>query len=245
MGNNGYIAASGASVQQRELDVIANNLANVGTPGFKRSESIFRSALESSLRNPEGRSQPGAPASSFVATAGVGTDFGNGPAMRTGSGLHAAIEGPGFFEVETPAGLRYTRGGNFVINREGQLAMPSGEPVMGDGGPITIPGGHAEIQPNGVLEDAEGNVLGRLPLHDFERLASLEREGLGFYRAGEGSGQRLVEEPRLIPGSVEGSNVEAARELATLVMIQRAFETNLRAMQVDDESTQQLIEGMR
>lgn len=245
MGSNGYISASGATVRQRELDVVANNIANVATPGFKRGESIFESALESSLRDARDRIQPGAPARSYVATAGIGTDFSRGPAQATGSPLHASIQGPGFFEIETQNGPRYTRGGNFVVNPEGLLALPSGEPVLGEGGTIAIPDGYAEIRPNGVVSDVEGNVLGQLALHEFENLDLLEKEGLGLYNPQPDSGKTPVEVPELIPGTVEASNVQPSRELAAMVLIQRAFETNMRAMQIDDESTQQLIEGMR
>ena len=245
MGNNTYIAVSGASTRQRELDVVAHNIANVGTPGFKRSESVFRSTLESSLRNADGRMQAGAPASAFVATAGVGTDYAEGAAERTGSPLHAAIDGPGFFEVETPRGLRYTRGGNFSVNRAGELALPSGEPVQGEGGPIAIPDGFAEISRDGSVNDSQGNLLGRIPVYDFGTFAGIKREGLGLYAPPEGGEKTVVPTAQLVPGSVEASNVQASKEMATLIQIQRAFETNMQVMKVDDESTQRLIEGIR
>lgn len=245
LGSDGYISASGASAQLRDLDVVSNNLANVGTPGFKRSESIFRAVLEARLRNVDGALQPGAPASAFVSTDLVGTDFGRGSAERTGSPIHAMIDGPGFFEIETDQGARYTRAGNFIVNREGMLASPGGNVVMGEGGPITILAGDARIDPTGSVSDRNGNILGRLKVVDFEDLQSLESVGRSLYRAGDVAVERVVEGPQLIPGSIEGSNVETARELATMVMLQRAFETNLRAMQTDDETTQRLIEGIR
>ncbi|MCA9504325.1 MAG: flagellar hook basal-body protein [Myxococcota bacterium] len=245
MGSDGYISASGATVQQRDLDVIANNLANAGTPGYKRSQSIFRAALEARLRDEAGRLQPGAPGRAFVSTDAVGTDFGRGAAQHTGSPLHAMIDGPGFFEIQTDRGLRYSRAGNFIVNREGLLAAPDGAPVMGQGGPIAIPDGTAEIDANGGVTDSRGNVLGRLRIVDFESLQTLEREGNSLFRPTEQSVAIDVERPAFVPGSVEASNVESARELATLMMLQRAFETNLRAMQTDDQTTERLIEGMR
>lgn len=244
MSGNGYISASGAIAEMGDLDVVSNNLANVGTPGFKRSVSIFRAVLEASLRDAAGQLQPGATSSSFVATDRVGTDFEMGSAQHTGSPLNVVIEGRGFFEIDTSAGLRYARAGNFIVNSTGQLALPNGDPVMGAAGAIDIPDGSAHIVPTGVILDSNGDVLGRLQVHDFEDPQSLEREGQSLYRPAEGSVSSVVEAARFIPGSVEGSNVQTARELATMVLIQRAFETNLRAMQVDDESTQRLIEGM-
>ncbi len=245
MGNDAYISASGASAQMRDLDVVANNLANVGTPGFKRSESIFRAVLEASLRDAEGGLQPGAPGSAFVATDLVGSDFSRGSAERTGSALHAMIEGPGFFEVETTRGSRYTRAGNFIVNRDGELATPAGDSVVGEGGPIVIADGDARILPTGDITDRNGNILGRLKVVDFEDLQKLQSEGSSVYRAGDGAGPSTVASPVLIPESVEGSNVNTSRELATMVILQRAFETNMRSMQVDDETTQRLIEGIR
>lgn len=245
MGSNAYISASGASAQQRDLDVVSNNLANVSTPGFKRSQSIFRSVLEASLRDADGAVQPGAKGSAFVSTDLVGADFSSGSAQQTGSPLHAMIEGPGFFEVETERGSRYSRAGNFIVNREGQLASPTGDPVLGQAGPISIPDGDAVILPTGDVADRNGNVFGRLKVVDFENVQALEREGESVFRAGDEAGLREIASPKLIPETVEGSNVNTSRELAAMVILQRAFETNLRSMQVDDETTQRLIEGIR
>lgn len=245
MGSDAYIAASGASTQLRDLDVVANNLANAGTPGYKRSESIFRAVYEAALRDANGGLQPGAPGSTFVRTDQVGTDFARGSAQKTGSPLHVMIDGRGFFEVMTPDGPRYTRAGNFIINNIGQLSTPSGQPVMGDGGPILIGDADAQIHPSGAIVDRNGNSFGRLKIVEFQDLHSLSREGQSLFRADEADAGTPSVSPVVIPESIEGSNVQSTRELATLVMLQRAFEVNLRAMQVDDETTQNLIEGIR
>lgn len=245
MGSDGYISASGASAQLRDLDVVSNNLANVGTPGFKRSHSVFRSALEASLKDLEGRPQPGAKASAYVATDSVSSDFTRGSAEHTGAPLHATIDGDGFFEVQTAAGLRYTRAGNFMVNREGFLATPAGDPVLGENGPITLTSSDANIEPNGAIVDSLGNVSGRLKVVDFENLHALVREGESVFSATPEAGEAEIDEPAFIPRSVEGSNVQSSKELAAMVLLQRSFETNLRAMQVNDETTQQLIEGIR
>ncbi len=245
MGSDAYIAASGAATQLRDLDVVSNNLANAGTPGYKRSESIFRAVYEAALRDAEGELQPGAPGSAFVRTDLVGTDFARGSAQHTGSPLHAMIDGGGFFEIQTVNGPRYTRAGNFIVNRDGQLSTPSGQAVMGDGGPILIADGDARIHPSGNIVDRSGNVFGRLKVVEFEDLQGLQREGQSLFRAAQGDAGTPAVSPVVIPESIEGSNVQSTRELATLVMLQRAFEVNLRAMQVDDETTQSLIEGIR
>ncbi|MFK7898691.1 MAG: flagellar hook-basal body protein [Myxococcota bacterium] len=245
MGSDGYISASGASAQLRDLDVVANNLANVGTPGFKRSHSVFRTALEASLQDAKGQAQPGAKASAFVSTDSVSSDFTRGSAEHTGSPLHAAIDGSGFFEVETANGLRYTRAGNFMVNREGFLATPSGDAVMGQNGPIALLSSDSMIEPNGAIIDSVGNVAGRLKVVDFENPHALVREGESVFRGTPEAAQVDAVDPGFIPRSVETSNVQSSKELAAMVMLQRAFETNLRAMQMNDETTQQLIEGIR
>ena len=245
MGSDGYISASGASAQLRDLDVVANNLANVGTPGFKRSHSVFRTALEASLQDLEGRAQPGAKASAYVSTDSVSHDFSRGSAQNTGAPLHAMIDGTGFFEVQTAAGLRYTRAGNFMVNRDGFLSTPAGDAVLGENGPITLTSSDAMIEPNGAIVDSLGNISGRLKVVDFENPHALVPEGESVFSATPEAGENAVDQAAFIPRSVEGSNVQSSKELAAMVMLQRAFETNLRAMQVNDETTQQLIEGIR
>lgn len=245
MGNDAYIAASGASTQLRDLDVVANNLANAGTPGFKRNESIFRAVYEAALRDVHGERAPGAAGATFVRTDEIGTDFARGSAQQTGSPLHALIDGRGFFEVLTPDGPRYTRAGNFIVNTTGQLATPSGHPVMGDGGPIQIGDADAIIHPSGNVVDRNGNAFGRIKVVEFDDLHGLTRVGETLFQAGESDAGTPAVSPVLIPESIEGSNVQPANELANLVMLQRAFEVNLRAMQIDDETTLNLIEGIR
>lgn len=245
MGSNGYISASGASVQLRDLDVVSNNLANVGTAGFKRSDSIFRQVYEAALLDAHGDLQRGAPGSSYVKTDQIGLDFARGPAQKTGDPLHAVIDGRGFFEVMTANGPRYTRAGNFIINATGQLSTPSGQTVMGDGGAIVIGDSDARINPSGHVVDRLGNPIGRLKVVDFQNLQSLEREGESLFRASDADPGAPVAGPIVIPEMIEGSNVQSTHELATMVLIQRAFELNLRSMHVDDETTQNLIEGIR
>jgi len=245
MGSDSYISASGATAQLRELDVVSNNLSNVGTPGYKRSESIFRAVLESSLREASGQVVPGATSTAFVSTDETGSNFSRGGVQQTGAALHAMIDGPGFFEILTPQGPRYTRAGNFMLNRDGELATPAGFPVQGEGGAIPVQDASARIDRTGAIVDSAGNVLGRLKVANFDDVRALKREGQSLFSAPEEAGLRVLDGNKFLTGSIEGSNVDASRELATMVMLQRAFETNVRAMQVDDETTQTLIEGIR
>ncbi len=245
MGTDAYISAAGAAARLQDLDVVANNMANVGSPGFKRNHSVFKAVLEGRLHDEAGRPAAGAPARAFVRTDLVGIDFAKGPVEHTGVPLHTMIDGPGFFEIETRRGLRYTRAGNFRVNLERQLSTPDGAPVLGEGGPITITDTRAIIDSEGVVQDGNGNVLGRLKVVEFGESQSLENDGLTLFRPELEAMPVPVTAPKFIPESVEGSNVETPRELADMVILQRAFETNLRAMQLDDEMTRHLIEGIR
>lgn len=245
MGSNLYVAASGAMARLRDLDVVSNNLANSGTPGFKREESIFRSVLESSLRGANGILERGAPGRSFVSTESVAIDFSSGSPQNTGSAYHAMIDGPGFFEIQTAIGPRYSRAGNFVVNTLGELALPGGQPVQGDAGPIVVGGAAIEISPSGEVSDGEGNLYGKLKVVRFPDVSRLLKDGRSLFAAPADLDPEVEEDVRLIPESIEASNVVAAQELAGLVILQRAFEASVKALQMDDQNTERLIEGIR
>jgi len=138
LGSQAYVATSGALARLRQLDALANNLANARTPGFKAQESVFEAVLQSTFRDTEGGLVPGAPARAFVAALPERSDFGPGPSTPTGAPLDVAIEGRGFFEVETPDGPRYTRAGHFSVNSDGQLSTSDGFAVSGEAGAYTV-----------------------------------------------------------------------------------------------------------
>jgi len=240
--DNVYVLASGALARMRDLDVIANNLANLSTTGFRADRTLFESALESRLLGPDGRPQPGAPGRVFVGTAGTATEMEAGPIQRTGAPLDAAIRGPGFFAVQTRDGVAYTRAGSFQLDRVGQLTTVLGHPVLGDGGAIVSTGRPLRILESGDVVDDRGQLLGRLRVVRFDDPASLVKEGGNLFRAPAGVVPRPVDSPSLAPGSLEGSNVSAVAELARMVMVQRSFEATLRASMLDDQATERLLQ---
>ncbi len=242
MSDNVYVLASGALARMRDLDVIANNLANLSTSGFKADRTLFESALESQILGPDGRPAAGAPGRVFVGTAGTAAELEAGPLEQTGAPLDAAIRGPGFFAVETPAGVRYTRAGSFQVDAAGQLATPDGHPVLGDGGAIVATGRPLRILESGDVVDDRGELLGRLRVVRFDEPERLVKEGGNLFRAPEGVTPRPVDSPDLAPGSLEGSNVSAVTELARMVMVQRSFEATLRASMLDDQATERLLQ---
>lgn len=242
MGSNLYVSASGAAARLRDLDIVANNLANANTTAFKRQEPIFESALQSAILDLDGSEQPGAPGRIYVKTGAVSTDFGHGSIRRTDRGLDLAIQGEGFFEVETEQGPRYTRVGSFVGDREGYISLPGGGVLMGEGGPIDARGRTPEFDQSGHVLDEQGRRLGRVKLVRFEDVGLLERQGGGLYAAPPGVAPEEMDRPAYAAGSLEKSNVVAVQEMGSMVFLQRLFESSLRAMSADDHATTTLIQ---
>lgn len=241
MGTELYVSTSGAVSRLEQLEITANNLANVDTLGFKADRPQFQSTLESQIRGADGGIASGAPARAFVEMTGVITNHEMGGVVGTGRDLDAAIEGPGFFAVETPGGTRYTRAGSFIVDADGMLSTLDGRPVLGEGGPIQVGTTQAVIQATGEVVDAQRNVLGRLRIEEFDDPRMLKKEGANLFRAPPEAVGIPVENVRVLPGSVERSNVKAVEELATMMILQRQFDASMQVMQADDNATDQLI----
>lgn len=241
MPSNLYVSAAGAMARLTQLDLVSNNIANAGTTGYKRDGAFFESVLQSSLRDEEGEPLSGLPGMEFVRSTGVASDFEAGSVMATGGALDVAILGSGFLEVQTDQGLRYTRAGSLMVDAGGTLTTQDGQPVMGEGGPIQVTGSGVHVEPSGEVRDANGNVLGRLKVVDFQNLLALRKEGHQRFAAGEEAIPTPRTDARFVTQSLEGSNVNPVDELSTLVVLQRAFDANIRTMQADDEATSRLI----
>lgn len=225
----------------RELDVLANNLANLETAGYKRALPVFAVALEASIADLTRERVEGAPGRVFPKTAGTHVDLAPGSVTSTGAPLDLAIDGPGFFVVESPAGERFTRAGSFVVNPDGELATPDGFPVLGSGGPLRAGDRPVKLTASGALVDDLGQELGRLRVVSFEHPEALQKEGANLLRAPDSVEPETLPSPALIEGSLEASNVRPVEELASLVLIQRSFEAAMRMIQAQDQATSQLI----
>ncbi len=237
-----YVSSGGASARLSELEVIANNLANADTPGFRADEPTFATALEAALVDVRGRALPGTRVHSFVDTGVAATRHLSGPVHRTGGALDVAIDGPGFFELETPEGRRFTRAGNFQVDASGALVTPAGHAVIGAGGPLQVSNGPAHFTADGGLIDRDGNPLGRLAVQVFDDPDVLRKEGGNLYSAPESAEPEPATALRVMPGSIEGSNVEPAMELARLVVLQRAYDASMQALEADDSAARRLIQ---
>jgi flagellar basal-body rod protein FlgF len=221
---------------RRHVDVIAHNLANVSTTGFRREDLVFATHVEH-LDLPGGS----------LALAKVGstkTDLRPGGLESTGNPFDFAIEGEGFFAVETAAGVRYTRNGRFSTNQLGELVTTAGLQVLDDGGaPIVIPGTVAEISlsADGTLSTSEGVPLGVLGVRALPA-GFLQREADGLFAT------EVEPEPaadaRVVQGFLEASNVNAVQELTDLIEVQRAYERGRNMLDAEDERIRRMIEKL-
>jgi flagellar basal-body rod protein FlgF len=205
----------------RELDVIANNMANVTTNGFKgresRSQEFTMPVARANTFKPQDR------ALSFVVDAGTTLDTSLGAIEATGNALDAAIKGDGFFAVQTPAGERYTRNGAFTLDAAGQIVTSDGHPVLGENGPITI--GQQEtgvaFAPDGTVSTTQGQ-RGRLRLVRFDNPSALHNEGGNLFSASVPA-QAAGATSRIEAGTLERSNVKPIVEMTRLIEVNRAY----------------------
>ena len=223
MANGIYSALSGASGRESAMQVLANNMANVGTSGFKRDQVTFKEVLAEAdgVVNLTHRQ---------VRMDSVETDFSPGGLNLTGNRLDVAVLGDGFFEVDTPEGKRYTRAGAFALNGDGEMVTADGHKVMGTGGPIQIPQNQkAMIVDNGLVMAGEIEV-GRLKVVEFSDRKSLKRAGHNLWLSPVNQKSQEVENLRLAVGAVERSNVSPVKAMTDLIRVSRHYESLLKAV---------------
>ncbi len=252
-----YIAASGAFKQERKMQTIANNLANLGNMGFKRDGMVFREMIPpfnaaaspgQGLNVPVPGTQPAFDAS-YVGITDFFTDTGQGTLRQTGNALDIALEGEGYFVVETPQGNRYTRNGNFKLSPDAFLATQEGYKVLADNGkPIKID----SSQGGTITIDALGNVsigkglsnqpLGKLQLADFKDPSVLSKEGDGLFSSNAKPGK--PEQVVVSQGFLETSNVNSVEEMTQMIITLRAFEAYQKVIQSIDEADDQVVNSL-
>jgi flagellar basal-body rod protein FlgF len=229
MQNMHLIGLSRQMVLERQMDVVANNVANVNTTGFKADRSLFAEHL-----------MPGAHEDNFVAgdrrlsyvnDRATFHDFSQGSAEPTKNPLDVSIDGGGFFVVQTSAGERYTRDGSFQINNQGQLVNASGYPVLGSGGPIVFQQTDKliNIASDGNVTVVEGStartdsVRGKLRLVSFAQAQRLVKEGSNLYSAADGATAQPDTTSRVRQGFLEKSNVSSVLEMSRLIEVTRTY----------------------
>jgi flagellar basal-body rod protein FlgF len=212
-----------------ELDIIANNMANVDTTGFKADNAAFGEYLmpRASDRNFSG----GDRRVSFVQDRASWIDLSEGAVQQTGNPLDLAISGDGYLTVQTPRGLRYTRNGALQIDPTGQLITNEGYQVVGDSGPITFQTGdhNISISPNGIItalngSDTQDSPRGHLQLVGFDQPQRLQKDGSSMFMAPAGvNTTALSTGTRLVQGAIEKSNVNGVAEMARMIQITRNY----------------------
>lgn len=254
-----WISKTGLDAQQTQMDVIANNLANVGANGFKRSRAVFEDLLYQTIRQPGAQSsqQTQLPSGLQLGTGvrPVATEriFTQGNLQQTGNDKDVAIQGNGFFQVLMPDGsTAYTRDGAFQVDNQGQLVTSSGYPIQPA---VTIP---ADAQSLTIGRDGTISVklpgtvapvqLGAIQVATFINNAGLEGKGENLFVETDASGNANTNEPGangagfLTQGYVETSNVNVVEELVNMIQTQRAYEINSKAITTSDQMLQKLTQ---
>jgi len=276
-----YTGSTGMIMNQYKMDVIANNLANVDKTGFKEDEAIFKSFPEMVLHRTREDGLGVTPAGSFdlapvIGKLGLGAEFNEsftrfeqGAAKQTGNPLDFMIddrgnEKPSFFVVRTDKGDRLTRGGSFILDREGYLVTADGFQLMGENGPIKVARFNFMVKENGEvwINQTIGNdpraganetsnnwenpvMLDKIQVRTVESPRELKKEGNGFYADTPESGPIIPvadrSEPVLMQGYLEASNVNLVREMVQMIEVQRQYEANQKSVTTHDQLLGRLI----
>lgn len=216
-----YVALSGMRTRAEQLDRLAADIANASTAGYKAERSAalavarpFAAVLDSAV---DTASLPGK------------TDFRPGVIATTGRDLDLAIDGRGFFAVETPAGPRYTRNGQFDRRADGTLVTTDGMAVLGEKGPIKLPNGQVSVLPDGTVT-AGGVAAGKLQVVDFDDYQGLGREEAGRFRSPAGTSPRAASQRLVRAGALEQANVSVVERMASLSEVSRGFDALQRGV---------------
>jgi flagellar basal-body rod protein FlgF len=229
MENAVLIGLSRQIALHRELEVVANNIANLSTTGYKADGSVFEEFLMPGAAH--GHFQGNDRRLSYVQDRATWHDFRPGPIQQTGNPLDVVIDGNAFLVVQTPRGERYTRNGALQINAAGELVTSEGYAVQGDGGPIQFQttDNSISITDDGSIRVREGantrsdSVRGKLRLVRFEQVGRLQKDGASLFLAPNGVAPLVPEKVRVVQGALEQSNVRAVVEMSRMIEITRTY----------------------
>jgi flagellar basal-body rod protein FlgF/flagellar basal-body rod protein FlgG len=228
--DSGYYAAmTGLVARTQALDMAAANLANAQTPGYRAEREFFRSAL---LGPDALNSQLGRTVNNFGLLEGDRLNMGQGALQETGNPLDLAIEGEGFFQVQTSNGLRYTRDGSFQRSRSGQLVTGAGEPVLSSAGQaIPIPPGAVTVGADGVVSVA-GGAVATVGVYTFDGSAQMAPEGANRYAAPQDGLAVLSKNATVRQGAIEAANQDVIQGSLDLIVMQRQAEMMQKALTI-------------
>lgn len=238
MDSPGHIVLSRLAAQSRTQQVTAHNLANADTPGFRASRPIFASFVEAQGRGVERSQRP----AHYAWDRATWRDTAPGPIRQTGNPLDLAIQGPGFFVVETPRGERYTRAGHFSIGADGRIVDAEGHALLSDQGrPIAVGPAdtNIEIRGDGSVRSQNG-PLGRVRVVRFEDEQRLRAEGQRLFAADDEP--QPVPRPAVVQGALEGSNVQSVVEMTRMMEELREFQMAVQFAEREGERQNQAID---
>jgi len=241
-----YAAVSGSLAHEKRLAILTNNLANANTVGFKADRPVFQveplpdvvgplAASEvsplvmTSLNRLQGRD------SAQTRLSAMHTNFTQGDLRTTGNPLDVALEGGGFFAVQTADGVAYTRQGTFSLNPEGVVVTAQGLPVLGDKGPLRLPQGKIEIDATGQVR-AGGTVVDRLRVVDLPQPYTLEKQGDSLFRSVVPAPPETTAKAVVRQGVIETANVEPVRLLVSVIETSRAYEAYQKVIQAFNDT---------
>lgn len=245
-----YTGASGMLAEMARTDVISNNMANVNTTAFKKDRTIFRAFPEMNIHRihdpvPAGLDKVVDPRP-FIGMMGTGvmldevnTDFNQGHLITTSNPLDLAIRGEGFFQVQTPEGIRYTRDGSFSLRSNGYLVTKEGYYVLGENGPLQL------LQTGDITISQQGEVfvndeyIDRLNIVTFADLNQLQKQGDNLYFTD--AVPEPLQDADVVQGALEGSNISIVAEMVDLISAFRAYEANQKVIQTHDTTLDRAI----
>ena len=235
-----YATAAAMAAEIVRQDVVANNIANVSTPGFRRDFARFEAFPEMLLQAADraGVTLGGvAPGSAVVE---VSSDMRPGAALETGSLTDVLIRGEGFFVVQVGERTAYTREGSFMAGAGGVLCTGKGHPVLGEAGTVGLQSGPFSIDGAGVVRSGD-TTPGRLRIVTFDRPELLQKDGDGYFVPRPGLVASNVVAPELVPGSIELSNVNPVKEMVNLITVLRSYEAAAKALAAQDETLSKAV----
>jgi flagellar basal-body rod protein FlgF len=247
MENTLLVALSRQMALRNELDVVANNMANVNTRGFRREEMTFQEYLMP-VASADGFPAPDNKLS-YVEDLSTFHDFTKGPLEQTGNPLDVSLDDGAFFAVQAPGGTgeRYTRNGAFQIDRQGRLVTNDGLPVLGQSGPITVDPNDPEITiaRDGTVSNKDG-TRGQLKIVSFADPQQLVKEGSSLFvaPAGQAPQDTPAEQLRVMQGVAEGSNVQPVLEMSRMIEINRAYSSLAALIQHNDDLRKTAVERL-
>lgn len=240
MDNAMYVALSRQMTLQRELNIVANNIANVDTTGFKVEGTMVKTDPSTGAKMVDGP-----PSLKFVIDDGVTRDFSQGALRQTDGAFDLGIEGQGFFRIQTATGEQFTRDGRFTLSPDGKLTTQAGDAVQGEGGDIVIDPtqGPVAIAADGTVSQG-ANKVGKIAVVTFEDLSSLSKTGDNQFRNTSNLQPQPASAARVHQGMLEGSNVNSVLQITRLIEISRAYESMARTIENSAELSRRSVERL-